>query len=94
MRLVLFLMAFSAALVMTNQAYHIRNAYQSLPKLDMVVVIGLIWALFGTIPSLIALQMEQQNLPRALAAGGLLTLLALVVFMPINFSLLILLSLE
>jgi len=79
---------------MTNLSFHIRSSYATLPEVNILSAIGLCWAFITAIPSLMALNVNKQNFLETILIGGMLSLLSLVFFIPINVGLIILLSLE
>ena len=79
---------------MTSQAYHIRLAYQALPANDGMAILGLLWALFATVPSLIAIYAKARDWTGAWLTGGVIGFLSLLCLTPGYLGMIVLLSLE
>ena len=85
--------AYATSLPVTNQAYHVRNAYDALPEIHDFLAIGLGWAFICALPGIAALFFKNATFSEALAKGGLIGLGGLLLVPP-NFGMIVILSFE
>ena len=93
-RLSLLAVAYLTCLWMTSQAYHIKQAYQSLPAVHDLLAFGLGWAAVATVPSAIAIYVNKRDWSDALLTGAVISFLSLICLTPAYLAWTILLSFE
>lgn len=90
----LFVVSYAVAMLMTNLAYHVRNAYGNFPEPDVFLFIGLIWSFIVSSPNIVAINLKTNIFYDAFVTSIVLAALTLFVITPVNFVLILLFSLE